>query len=172
MIDPYLFELPALIGVGRSLDEFFGWYDLIVTVARTRLSNTGWPVTSKPDRTVSPIRLWEGWLPSLSRSDAPLGRGASRADTAYEDVVEDLAAGVRRILEFCGLEFEPGCVEFYKTDRSVRTASSEQVRQPIFREGLFQWGELRALAWPAQRPFGRCTNALARIGMGRRVPRQ
>jgi hypothetical protein len=46
---------------------------------------------------------------------------------------------VRRILDFCGLEFEPGCVEFYKTERSVRTASSEQVRQPIFREGLEQW---------------------------------
>ena len=43
---------------------------------------------------------------------------------------------VRR--EFCGLEFEPACVEFYKTERSVRTASSEQVRRPIFREGLIQ----------------------------------
>ena len=57
----------------------------------------------------------------------------------YEDVVEDLEGNVRRILEFCGLEFEPACVEFYKTERSVRTASSEQVRQPLFREGLFQW---------------------------------
>ena len=57
----------------------------------------------------------------------------------YEDVVEDLEGNVRRILEFCGLEFEPACVEFYKTERSVRTASSEQVRQPIFRDGLFQW---------------------------------
>jgi tetratricopeptide (TPR) repeat protein len=57
----------------------------------------------------------------------------------YEDVVEDLAGNVRRILEFCGLEFEPGCAEFYKTERSVRTASSEQVRQPIFRDGLLQW---------------------------------
>jgi tetratricopeptide (TPR) repeat protein len=57
----------------------------------------------------------------------------------YEDVVEDLEGNVRRILEFCGLEFEPACVEFYKTKRSVRTASSEQVRQPIFREALFQW---------------------------------
>ena len=57
----------------------------------------------------------------------------------YEDVVEDLEGNVRRILEFSGLEFEPGCVEFYKTERSVRTASSEQVRQPIFREGLAQW---------------------------------
>jgi tetratricopeptide (TPR) repeat protein len=57
----------------------------------------------------------------------------------HEDVVEDLERNVRRILEFCGLEFEPACVEFYKTERRVSTASSEQVRQPIFRDGLFQW---------------------------------
>jgi hypothetical protein len=57
----------------------------------------------------------------------------------HEDVVDDLPGSVRRILEFCGLEFEPACVEFYKSERSVRTASSEQVRQPIFREGLDQW---------------------------------
>jgi hypothetical protein len=57
----------------------------------------------------------------------------------YEDVVEDLEGNVRRILEFCGLEFEPGCVEFYKTERTVCTASSEQVRQRIFRTGLFHW---------------------------------
>ena len=57
----------------------------------------------------------------------------------YEDVVEDLEGNVRRILGFCGLEFEPTCVEFYKTERSVSTASSEQVRRPIFLGGLFQW---------------------------------
>jgi tetratricopeptide (TPR) repeat protein len=57
----------------------------------------------------------------------------------HEDVVDDLAGNVRRILDFCGLDFEPACVEFHKTERSVRTASSEQVRQPIFREGLDQW---------------------------------
>jgi hypothetical protein len=57
----------------------------------------------------------------------------------HEDVVEDLEGNVRRILEFCGLEFEPSCLEFYKTERSVRTASSEQVRRPIFRDGLFHW---------------------------------
>src|SRR6202011_3133249 len=57
----------------------------------------------------------------------------------HEDVVEDLEGNVRRILDFCGLDFEPACVEFYRTERSVRTASSEQVRQPIFREGLDQW---------------------------------
>jgi tetratricopeptide (TPR) repeat protein len=57
----------------------------------------------------------------------------------YEDVVNDIEGSVRRLLEFCGLEFEPACIEFYKTDRSVRTASSEQVRQPIFQEGLSRW---------------------------------
>jgi tetratricopeptide (TPR) repeat protein len=69
----------------------------------------------------------------------------------HEDVVNDLEGTVRRILEFCELEFEPGCLEFHRTGRNVHTASSEQVRQPIYREGLEQWrhfeprlGELRA----------------------------
>jgi tetratricopeptide (TPR) repeat protein len=57
----------------------------------------------------------------------------------HEDIVEDLEANVRRILEFCNLEFEPACVEFHKTDRRVHTASSEQVRQPINRDGVDQW---------------------------------
>ena len=57
----------------------------------------------------------------------------------HEDIVEDLEGNVRRLLDFCGLEFEPACLEFYKTERSVRTASSEQVRRPIFKEGLDQW---------------------------------
>ncbi|HSY07710.1 MAG TPA: sulfotransferase [Steroidobacteraceae bacterium] len=57
----------------------------------------------------------------------------------HEDLVDDLEGNVRQILEFCSLEFEPACVEFYKTERSIRTASSEQVRQPIFRAGLDQW---------------------------------
>jgi tetratricopeptide (TPR) repeat protein len=68
----------------------------------------------------------------------------------HEDVVENLEENVRRILDFCGLDFQQSCLEFYKTERSVRTASSEQVRRPIFKDGLNQWekfdpwlGELR-----------------------------
>jgi hypothetical protein len=57
----------------------------------------------------------------------------------HEDVVADLEGSVRRMLAFCGLEFEPACVEFHKTARSVRTASAEQVRQPLNRDGLEQW---------------------------------
>jgi tetratricopeptide (TPR) repeat protein len=72
----------------------------------------------------------------------------------YEDVVEDLEGSVSRILEFCGLEFEPACVEFYKTERNVSTASSEQVRQPIFHEGLFQWRNYEAWLGPLKDALG------------------
>ncbi|MEL7027958.1 MAG: sulfotransferase, partial [Pseudomonadota bacterium] len=57
----------------------------------------------------------------------------------HEDVLDDLEGEVRRILDFCELSFEARCLEFHKTERSVRTASSEQVRQPINRAGVDQW---------------------------------
>jgi len=72
----------------------------------------------------------------------------------HEDVVDDLEGNVRRILEFCGLEFEPACVEFHKTERSVRTASSEQVRQPINRSGLEQWKNFEPWLGPLKEALG------------------
>lgn len=60
-------------------------------------------------------------------------------DVHYEETVMDLEAQVRRILEFCGLPFEEQCLRFYETERAVKTASSEQVRQPIYRSGLGKW---------------------------------
>ena len=57
----------------------------------------------------------------------------------YENMVEDTEAEVRRLLAYCGLEFEPGVLKFHENQRAVRTASSEQVRRPIFREGMEQW---------------------------------
>jgi hypothetical protein len=72
----------------------------------------------------------------------------------HETVVDDLESSVRRILEFLGLPFEPGCLEFYKTERSVRTASSEQVRQPIFREGLDQWRKYEPWLEPLKAALG------------------
>ena len=57
----------------------------------------------------------------------------------YEEVVADLETQVRRVLDFCGLPFEQACLDFHKTGRAVRTASSEQVRQPIFTSGVDQW---------------------------------
>ena len=72
----------------------------------------------------------------------------------HEDVVDDLEGNVRRILEFSGLEFEPACVEFHKTQRSIRTASSEQVRRPIFREGLDQWKNYEQWLGPLKDALG------------------
>jgi tetratricopeptide (TPR) repeat protein len=72
----------------------------------------------------------------------------------HEDVVDDLEGSVRRILEFCGLEFEPACVEFHKTERNIRTASSEQVRRPIFREGLDQWRHFEPWLAPLEEALG------------------
>ena len=57
----------------------------------------------------------------------------------YEQMVDDTEAEVRRLLDYCGLEFEPQVLEFYKTDRAVRTASSEQVRRPIYRDATDEW---------------------------------
>jgi tetratricopeptide (TPR) repeat protein len=61
----------------------------------------------------------------------------------YENVVSDLETQVARILDYCGLPFEAQCLNFYDTKRAVRTASSEQVRQPIYREGIEQWTHFR-----------------------------
>jgi hypothetical protein len=72
----------------------------------------------------------------------------------HEDVVEDLEGNVRRLLDFCGLAFEPACVEFHKTVRAVRTASSEQVRQPIFKDGLEQWKKYEPWLGPLKEALG------------------
>jgi tetratricopeptide (TPR) repeat protein len=73
----------------------------------------------------------------------------------HEDVVDNLEANVRRMLDFCELDFEPQCLEFYKTERSIRTASSEQVRRPIFKEGLDQWRHFEPWLGPLKEILGR-----------------
>jgi tetratricopeptide (TPR) repeat protein len=72
----------------------------------------------------------------------------------HEEVVQDLEGSVRRLLAFCGLPFEQPCVEFHKTERSIRTASSEQVRRPIFKEGLDQWRNFEAWLGPLRGILG------------------
>jgi tetratricopeptide (TPR) repeat protein len=72
----------------------------------------------------------------------------------HEDVVADLEGSVRRLLDYCGLPFELGCIDFHKTKRSVRTPSSEQVRQPIFRDGLDQWKTFEPWLAPLKSALG------------------
>ena len=72
----------------------------------------------------------------------------------HEDLVDDLEGNVRRILDHCGLAFEAACLDFHKTQRSVRTPSSEQVRQPIFRDSLDQWTRYAAELAPLKATLG------------------
>ena len=72
----------------------------------------------------------------------------------HEDVVADLEGQVRRLLDHCGLPFEQACVDFHKTKRAVRTASSEQVRQPISSAGLDQWRHFEAHLGPLKEALG------------------
>jgi tetratricopeptide (TPR) repeat protein len=72
----------------------------------------------------------------------------------HEDLVDDLEGSVRGLLEFCELEFEPGCLEFHNTARSVHSASSEQVRRPLYREGLDQWRRYQPWLGPMKEALG------------------
>ena len=72
----------------------------------------------------------------------------------YEQMVDDTEAEVRALLDYCGLEFEPGCLAFYETERAVRTASSEQVRQPIYRDATDEWRRYGAHLGPLKEALG------------------
>ncbi|MDB6084686.1 MAG: sulfotransferase family protein [Gammaproteobacteria bacterium] len=69
----------------------------------------------------------------------------------YESIIEDTEAEVRRLLDHCALPFEARCLRFYENERPVRTASSEQVRQPIYREGVHQWKHFEPWLDPLKR---------------------
>ncbi len=77
----------------------------------------------------------------------------------HEELVADFEAQVRRILEYCGLPFEQSCLEFYKTERRVHTASSEQVRRPINTEGLEQWRHYEPWLAPLAQALGDLADA-------------
>ena len=72
----------------------------------------------------------------------------------HEDVVADLETEVHRMLDYCDLPFEEACLEFHKTERNVRTPSSEQVRQPIFSDALEQWKNYEPWLTPLKEALG------------------
>ncbi|MDE2295068.1 MAG: sulfotransferase [Gammaproteobacteria bacterium] len=82
-------------------------------------------------------RYYRTYLELMRHWDAVLPGKVLRV--LHEEVVEDLEGSARRILDFCELPFETACLEFYRSGRSVRTPSAEQVRRPIYRDGLNQW---------------------------------
>ncbi len=72
----------------------------------------------------------------------------------HERLVEDSEAEIRRLLTACGLPFEESCLRFWETDRAVRTASSEQVRKPIFRDGGDAWQLVEPWLGPLKAALG------------------
>ena len=91
------------------------------------------------------VRLMDHW-------DAVLPGRVHRVQ--YEEMVADTENQIRTLLDYCGLEFEEQCLRFYETDRAVRTPSSEQVRKPIYKEGLEQWRHFEAYLDPLKEALG------------------
>jgi predicted Zn-dependent protease len=82
-------------------------------------------------------RFYRDYVALMAHFDRVLPGRVHRV--VYEDMVEDTESEIRRLLAYCDLPFEESCLRFYETERAVRTVSSEQVRQPIYRSGLEQW---------------------------------
>jgi Sulfotransferase family len=74
----------------------------------------------------------------------------------YEELVRDPETQIRRVLQHCGLAFEPACLRFHETRRPVRTASAEQVRQPIYTSGVGYWRHFETQLEPLRRALGDC----------------
>ena len=91
------------------------------------------------------IRLMDHW-------DAVLPGRVHRVQ--YEEMVTDTDNQIRALLDYCGLEFEAQCLRFYETERAVRTPSSEQVRKPIYTEGMEQWRNYEAHLGPLKEALG------------------
>jgi predicted Zn-dependent protease len=97
-------------------------------------------------------RFYRDYVELMAHYDAVLPGRIHRV--YYERVVADLSREVHRLLEYCGLPFEDQCLRFYETRRGVQTASSEQVRQPIFAAGVDQWRNFEPWLGPMKEALG------------------
>lgn len=103
---------------------------------------------------------YRGYVELMAHFDAALPGRVHRVH--YEDMVADTEAEVRRLLDYCGLAFEPACLRFYENERAVRTASSEQVRTPIYRDGVEQWRHYEPWLEPLKAALGPVLDAYPR----------
>ena len=81
----------------------------------------------------------------------------------HERIIEDTENEVRRLLAFCGLPFEQQCLRFYETERAVRTASSEQVRRPNFKDGMDHWRNFEPWLGPLEAALGPVLDAYPHV---------
>ena len=97
-------------------------------------------------------RYYRNYVELMAHFDAVLPGRVHRV--FYERIVEDTEAEVRRLLDHLGLRFEEACLRFFENERPVRTASSEQVRQPIYRDGMDQWRHFEPWLGPLEKALG------------------
>jgi hypothetical protein len=97
-------------------------------------------------------RYYADYVALMAHFDAVLPGRVHRV--IYEQMVGDPEGEVRRLLDYCGLPFEENCLRFYENDRAIRTASSEQVRRPIFRDGVDQWQNFEHWLSPLKEALG------------------
>ncbi|HXQ32183.1 MAG TPA: sulfotransferase [Steroidobacteraceae bacterium] len=97
-------------------------------------------------------RYYRDYVELMAHFDAVLPGRVHRV--FYETMIEDTEREVRRLLAYCGLPFDEACLRFYENERAVRTASSEQVRQPIFREGVDHWRHYDPWLGPLKQALG------------------
>jgi hypothetical protein len=102
-------------------------------------------------------RYYSDYVRLMAHMDSVMPKRVHRV--IYERMIDDTEAEVRAVLEYCGLDFEPACLEFYKTERAVRTASSEQVRQPIYRDAAEEWRRYDAHLQPLKEALGAVLDA-------------
>ena len=97
-------------------------------------------------------RYYADYVAAMAHIDRVLPGRVHRV--MHEDIVKDTEAQVRALLNYLGLPFDPACLRFWETERAVQTASSEQVRRPIFREGLDQWQHFEPWLTPLKEALG------------------
>jgi tetratricopeptide (TPR) repeat protein len=102
-------------------------------------------------------RHYRDYVTLMAHFDAVLPGRVLRVD--YEEVVRDLEGEVRRLLDFCGLPFEEQCLRFHENRRIVATMSSEQVRQPLYAEGVGQWRNFEPWLGPLKEALGELAGA-------------
>ena len=104
-------------------------------------------------------RYYRAYLSLMDHWDAVLPGRVLHVQ--YEELVREPQVHIRRLLEHCGLEFEPACLKFHETRRAVRTASAEQVRQPLYTSGVGYWRHFEAELEPLRRALGDCLERFA-----------
>lgn len=105
--------------------------------------------------------FYRSYVELMAHFDAALPGRIHRV--SYETLVEDTEGEVRRMLEYCSLPFEAECLHFHENDRAVRTPSAQQVRKPIYREGLDQWRHFEPWLEPLRQALGPVLDAYPQV---------